>query len=516
MSLLKSVFSVSSLTVLSRITGYIRDLLLAQLIGANAISDAINIAVKIPSFFRRIFAEGAFHVSFLPSYTHTQKNKVFAGMVLSMLLLALGCLTLGIELYYAPLSKWLLTDAHPDTLGYVQQFGPIVFPYIFFISVVTFFGSILNAHGRFSAPAISQSIGNITVILFVSCLSGFTSETGLLFSWGVLLSGIIQTLFMAYSSWKGGYFITPCWPKWTDDIKQFLKKFAPGLLSVSTVQINTIIVPLYLSCRLPVGSLSYLQYADRLYQLPLSIIGIALSSVLLPMLAEKIKAKDQESIDAVFSQALRLAWIVTVPSLILMELCSFPIVITLFGSGKLSVAQLISIANIVKIYALGVPAYIVIKIFTARFFAARDMTTPLIGGIISAIIDVMAALILVDYLQHLALALAACIASWGYAIFLVVRLMQRDGWVLPKSLRVFFLKTTGAGLMSAASVFCVSVATGFYVGPFDALSLWSKIGGVALFVGTCGVTFLAGLWKMGICSPETMDAVVRYFRRKQS
>ena len=412
MSLLKSVFSVSSLTLLGRITGYMRDLMLAHFIGANAISDAINIAIKIPSFFRRIFAEGAFHVSFLPAYAHTQKNKVFAGMVLSMLLLALGCLTLGIELYYGPLSKWLLTNAHPATLGYVQQFGPIVFPYIFFISVVSFFGSILNAHGRFSALAISQAIGNITIILFVSFLSGFTSETGLLFSWGVLLSGVMQTVFIVYSSCKGGYFITPCWPKWTPDIKQFLKKFLPGLLSVSTVQINTIIVPLYLSSRLPVGSLSYLHYADRLYQLPLSIIGIALSSVLLPMLAEKIKNKDQGSTDAVFSQALRFAWMVTVPSLILMSVCSFPIVITLFGSGKLSITQLMSISNIVKIYALGVPAYIVIKIFTARFFASRDMLTPLIGGIVSAVIDVTVASLVVGYLQHLALALGKDYHFW--------------------------------------------------------------------------------------------------------
>jgi putative peptidoglycan lipid II flippase len=516
MSLLKSVFSVSSLTLLGRITGYMRDLMLAHFIGANAISDAINIAIKIPSFFRRIFAEGAFHVSFLPAYAHTQKNKVFAGMVLSMLLLALGCLTLGIELYYGPLSKWLLTNAHPATLGYVQQFGPIVFPYIFFISVVSFFGSILNAHGRFSALAISQAIGNITIILFVSFLSGFTSETGLLFSWGVLLSGVMQTVFIVYSSCKGGYFITPCWPKWTPDIKQFLKKFLPGLLSVSTVQINTIIVPLYLSSRLPVGSLSYLHYADRLYQLPLSIIGIALSSVLLPMLAEKIKNKDQGSTDAVFSQALRFAWMVTVPSLILMSVCSFPIVITLFGSGKLSITQLMSISNIVKIYALGVPAYIVIKIFTARFFASRDMLTPLIGGIVSAVIDVTVASLVVGYLQHLALALAAIIASWGYAIFLVVRLMRRDGWRFPKSLQMFFLKATGAGLISAAAVFFVTLVFRDIFGPFEGFSFWGKIGGVALFICTCGITFLIGLWKMGLCSPETMDILAQYFRRKKS
>jgi putative peptidoglycan lipid II flippase len=207
MSFLRSVFSVSALTVVGRITGYMRDLLMVNLIGANAISDALVIAIKIPSFFRRIFAEGAFHVSFLPAYTHAQKSKVFAGMVLSLLICALGFGVLAIECFYGPLSEMLLTKIHPETLKYAQQFGPVTFPYIFFISIVSFFGSILNAHGRFSALAISQAIGNITVILFVWTLAGWTTQTGLLFSWGILLSGAIQCVFIIWNCWKKGLLI---------------------------------------------------------------------------------------------------------------------------------------------------------------------------------------------------------------------------------------------------------------------------------------------------------------------
>ena len=511
MSFLRSVFSVSSLTILGRVTGYMRDLLLAQLIGANAISDAIHIVIKIPSFFRRIFAEGAFHVSFLPAYTRTQKSSVFAGMVLSLLLTVLACLVLGIELFFAPLSKLILTESRPDTLLYVQKFGPIVFPYIFFISVVSFFGSILNAHNRFSALAISQAIGNTSLILFVWFLSGWTTQTGILFSWGVLLSGIVQTLFILFSCWKKGYLIAPQWPQWTPDIRQFLKRFFPGLLSVSTVQINTLIVPLYLSSRLPVGSLSYLQYADRLNQLPLSIIGIALSTVLLPMLAEKIQTDDQDGANTILSQALRFSWIVTLPFLILMSLCAFPMVTTLFGSSKLTIPQLMDIADTVRVYALGIPAYIVIKIFTARFFAARDMITPLIGGIIAAVIDVILAVLLVDKLNHLALALAASMASWGYAIFLIVRLMMRDGWMVPKSLLGFFLRASGAGILSFLAVLMVRN----FLGPFDQFTLWNKIGCLVLLIGTCGLTFFIGLWIMGVFSPELISTITQNFRRKK-
>jgi peptidoglycan biosynthesis protein MviN/MurJ (putative lipid II flippase) len=144
------------------------------------------------------------------------------------------------------------------------------------------------------------------------------------------------------------------------------------------------------------------------------------------------------------------------------------------------------------------------------------MLTPLIGGIVSAVIDVTVASLVVGYLQHLALALAAIIASWGYAIFLVVRLMRRDGWRFPKSLQMFFLKATGAGLISAAAVFFVTLVFRDIFGPFEGFSFWGKIGGVALFICTCGITFLIGLWKMGLCSPETMDILAQYFRRKKS
>ena len=512
MSFLRSVFSVSSLTIVSRITGYMRDLLLVHLIGANAISDAIVIVIKIPSFFRRIFAEGAFHSSFLPSYTQTQKNKVFAGMILSLLLGVLGCLVLGVELYYAPLSDWLLSDTHPVTLGYVKQFGPIVFPFIFFISVVAFCGSILNAHGRFSALALSQSIGNITVLIFVWTLSGFTTQTGLLFAWGVFISGIIQSLFIIWNCWKNGYLITPCWPRWTPDVKKFLKRFFPGFLTIATTQIHILIVPLFLLSRLPDGSLSYLQYADRLNQLPLSIIGIALSSVLLPMLSEKIKSNDQDGANMIVSQALRFAWIVTLPSMIVLSLCAFPMVITLFSSDKLTTDQLITISNTVNIGALGIPAYIIVKIFTARCFAASDMMTPLMGGVVASVIDVVLAMTLVDYLHHFALALASSMASWGYALFLISRLMVRDGWVFPKELRLFFLRAIAAALFSVVSVLLMIHA----LGSFEGLSLWRKIIQLILLVGTCGITFLLGLWKMGFCSPEMIQTFTHYFRKKKS
>jgi putative peptidoglycan lipid II flippase len=510
MSFLRSVFSVSALTVVGRITGYMRDLLMVNLIGANAISDALVIAIKIPSFFRRIFAEGAFHVSFLPAYTHAQKSKVFAGMVLSLLICALGFGVLAIECFYGPLSEMLLTKIHPETLKYAQQFGPVTFPYIFFISIVSFFGSILNAHGRFSALAISQAIGNITVILFVWTLAGWTTQTGLLFSWGILLSGAIQCVFIIWNCWKKGLLIALQWPQWTPDIKRFLKRFFPGLLSVSAVQINALIVPLYFAGRLPVGSLSYLQYADRLNQLPLSIIGIALSSVLLPMIAEKIKENDGDGANAMLSQALQFAWIVTIPFLILLSCCAHPLVTTLFGNSKLNIAQLGAISDTVMIYALGIPAYIFIKIFNARFFAARDTITPLIGGVVSAVTDVALALIFVSQMGHLAIALAASLSSWLNALFLIYRLIARDRWVFTRSLKIFYAKTALAGLLSAAAV--LLVRTG--IGPFETFVWWVKILYIGVLLGTCGATFILALWQLRIFSWASIQKTILSFGKK--
>jgi len=511
MSFLKSVFSVSALTLVGRFTGYVRDLLMVKFIGANAITDAIVIAIKLPSFFRRIFAEGAFHVSFLPAYTHTQKNKVFAGMVLSLLIGVLGCGVLAIEWFYAPLSEMLLNKNNAVTLSYVQQFGPVVFPYIFFISIVSFFGSILNAHGRFSALAISQAIGNMTVIVFVWTLAGFTTQTGYLFAWGVLLSGIIQCVFILWSCWRKGLLIALQWPQWTPDIKRFLKRFLPGILSVSATQINVIIVPLYFAARLPEGSLSYLQYADRLNQFPLSLIGIALSSVLLPMIAEKIQQNDTEGSKHILSQALRFAWILTLPALILLSCSAFPLITTLFGNSKLSVQQLATIAETVKLYTIGIPAYIIIKIFNARFFAARDMTTPLIGGVIGAVTDVILVLCFIGSMSHLSIALAASLSSWCNAGFLMYRLIVRDRWVFEKSLRLFYAKAALAACFSALAV----VWTSNLLGSFESLGTWSKTGYLFVLISVCLITFMVGLWQARLFSREIFQHIFTYFRKKK-
>ena len=196
MSFLRSVFSVSALSIVGRITGYMRDFLLAHLIGANATSDAISLAIKIPSFFRRIFAEGALNVSFLPAYTHTNKSKIFAGMVLSLLTCTLALLVCVLEWYYVPMVEFFWSGYPSETLGYLKKFGPIIFPYIFFISLASFFGSILNAHSQFFATSISSAMGNISTLVFVLIFCIWTKQYGLVFSWGLLLSGVTQFIFL--------------------------------------------------------------------------------------------------------------------------------------------------------------------------------------------------------------------------------------------------------------------------------------------------------------------------------
>jgi putative peptidoglycan lipid II flippase len=431
-------------------------------------------------------------------------------MVLSLLTGVLGCFVLAAEWYFAELAKMILGEKNPVTLSYVQQFGPIVFPYIFFISVVSFFGSILNAHKRFAALAISQAIGNITVISFVWTLAGWTSQTGLLFAWGVLLSGIVQFGFILTKCWQNGYLIPLHLPRWTPDIKMFLKRFVPGLFSVSISQVNVILVPLCLLKFLPVGSISYLQYADRLNQLPLSIIGIALSSVLLPLITEKIQKNDMQGADLMLSQALRFAWVVALPAIILMSCCAFPLIVTLFGKSKLTLDQINAIAATVRMYALGMPAYIFIKIFNARFFAARDMNSPLLGGIIGAISDICIALFFVGSLHHLALALAASISSWCNALFLLHRLMRRKEFSFSNDIGTFYVKAALSAVFSALVVLGVRML----LGAFIPMSLWHKIGSMAVIVTSCSVSFIFGLWVSGLLSLEKARQIISSFRKQ--
>ena len=494
MNFFRSVFSVGAFTVVSRVTGYCRELLMGHFIGINAVSDALAIAIKLPAFFRRLFAEGAFHVSFLPVFTKSGKDRVFAGMVLSLLVGVVGLLVLVVTGSFETIALFFFKNlaSKPETLAYVVKLGPITFPYIFFISLVSFFGSILNAYGRFSVLALSHAIGNIAIIAYVLLGQVWVGDYGVLFAWGVLVSGVIQLAVIMVACGVRGYLILPKWPHFTPLVKTFLSKFFPGMLGVGVIQMN-ILVGVYLASGLPEGSVSYLYFADRLNQLPLSIVGVSLSSVLLPLLSQQLRNHATQEANRTQNQAMRFASMLMIPASLALIGLAFPFIYLLFGHGKLTFIQLGEIAKTVMAFGLGIPAYIFIKILNTRFFAQGKTTTPLMGSCIGVAIDIALALALIGPLGHLGIALAVSISAWANVLFLVIVLRRSHGWMIPRSLWIFWGKALVAGGgMSLFLFICQKYLPSFY-----SFNIWKQIGLLACVGGGGIVTFFLALIAVG-------------------
>ena len=449
-NLLKSAFSISALTILCRTTGYFRDLLMANFIGVNKVSDALALAIRFPAFFRRVFAEGAFHVSFLPIFTKMLKENgskkseafVFAGTVFTILLVSLSVCVLLIEYFIPSISSVLfskLAVKQPETFALFVKFARITLPYVLFISIASFFGSILNSFGKFNEYAASQIIGNTTVIVFVYLFFNYSKDFGSLFAWAVLVSGAIQLIWIIGACWYQGYLFPLNRPKKNPLLKKFFINIGPGALGVGVAQINTVLAS-YFATHLPEGSVSYLSYADRLNQFPLSIIGASLSSVLLPLIAQNFRKNQISEAYKVQSQSIRLASFITFPVAIFFMVAAPATISVLFGYGKLVAKDISAISQTLIAYGWGIPAYVLIKIFNTTFFAAGDTKTPLIGGIVNLGINIVLSIILMRYFSYMGIALAASFSAWGSVIFLMVCLQSRGLWRFHKHFMKFVLR----------------------------------------------------------------------------
>jgi putative peptidoglycan lipid II flippase len=432
MKLIRSFLSVSGFTILSRITGFIRETLQAHYIGVNIVSDALGIAIKIPSLFRRIFAEGAFNVSFVPMFSGMlakegkQAALEFAQNIFSFLAIALTLLILVIEFFLPdliPLFFRGLTHT-PDRLALTISFSQITFPFLFFISLTAFFSGILNSFERFVAAAASPAAGNLFIIGALIYLSPALHSPGYALAWGILGCGIIQFLWVFVPCEFSKIAVLPKRPKLTPQTRKFFKALLPAALGSSVVQIN-LFLDIMIASYLKVGGISYMSYADRLAQLPLSVIGIALSTVLLPTLSKHIRTKNEESIKTLQTLALESALTLSIPaSISLMFLGPF-LVENLYAHGAFKAADILPTAHTLCALASGLPAYILIKLFSTCFFSSGDTRTPMIVGTGSVILNVTLNLLLINSLEYVGLAMATSVSAWVQAAILGILLKKK-------------------------------------------------------------------------------------------
>ncbi|MFB6421998.1 MAG: murein biosynthesis integral membrane protein MurJ [Candidatus Malihini olakiniferum] len=457
MNLLKSLVAVSSITILSRILGFIRDAIAARVFGAGIATDAFFVAFKLPNLLRRIFSEGAFSQAFVPILAEykSQKGKdatrTFLSYVSGMLTLVLALVSIS-GIIAAPFVVMVTAPgfiATPDRFVLTSTLLRITFPYILMISLTSMVGSVLNIWNHFSVPASAPAFLNISMISFTLFATNYFNPHVLALAWAVLVGGVLQLVYQLPCLSKIGMLVLPRF-KWRHSgVWRVMKLMTPAILGVSVSQISLIINTI-LASFLNEGTLSWMYYADRLIEFPSGVLGAALGTILLPSLAKSVASDDQEAYSHLIDWGLRLCFLLALPSAVALGILSKPLIVTLFQYGKFSALDTLMTQRALIAYVIGLMGIIVVKVLISGFYSRQDIKTPLKIAIITLAMTQMMNLMFISPLQHAGLALSIGLASYLNAGLLYWQLRKqqlfqpRSGWGL------FLFKLTIAILIMSA------------------------------------------------------------------
>ncbi|MFD1330674.1 murein biosynthesis integral membrane protein MurJ [Methylopila musalis] len=457
----RKVASVSGLTLVSRLFGFVRDVMMAALLGAGPLADAFMVAFRLPNHFRAIFAEGAFNAAFVPRYTKalTQDGegaaRAFADDVLSITVVTHLAL-LGFALAATPLVVAALAPgftAEPDQLDLTTTLTRVTFPYLLFISVMTLVTGMLNAHDRFAVAASTPILLNLCMIAALVASDLFPTPAHAL-AVGVLVSGVAQLALVLAELKRAGLGLSLKAPRITERVKSFLTGFGPAVLGSAGVQI-AMFADTILASFLPTGSVSYLYYADRLYQLPLAVVGIAIGTVLLPELSRRLAKNDQGGARDRLNRALEGAWGLTLPFVALFAAAAAPTVAALFGRGAFDAQAVAGSAAALQAYALGLPAIVALRCVTPAFHASGDTATPVKALAIATLVNLGLKLALIGPWAHAGLAFATSIGAWVNFAILLGLLARREGFAAD---RRFVVNVVGLTVATIAAIGVIALA----------------------------------------------------------
>jgi putative peptidoglycan lipid II flippase len=438
-TLFRSSAIVGVMTMISRFLGLARDVVVANFFGASAGADAFFVAFKIPNFFRRLFAEGAFSQAFIPvladykAQSDLQGVKYLLGSVAGVLgfVLFVFCLlaVLGAPWVTALFAPGFLDE--PEKYELAAQMLRITFPYLFLISLTAFAGAVLNSYQNFAVPAFTPVLLNLSLIGAALFLSPMMSMPVVALAWGVLIAGCVQFLFQLPFLLKLGLLPRPNLDYSHEGVKRIGKLMLPAMFGVSVSQIN-LLLDTILASLLQTGSVSWLYYSDRLVELPLGIFGIAIATVILPALSARHTEKSKEAFSGTLDWALRAVLLIGMPAALALIVLAEPLITVLFHYGALEDYDVLQSALSLKAYASGLLAFMFIKVLAPGFFARQDMKTPVKIGIYAMVANMVLNLILIWPLQHAGLALATSLSSWCNALMLLW-LLRREGVFVPEA-----------------------------------------------------------------------------------
>ncbi|MFY7698532.1 MAG: murein biosynthesis integral membrane protein MurJ [Legionella sp.] len=500
-SLLRSTTLVAVMTFVSRMMGFVRDMVIAHLFGANAGMDAFIIAFKIPNFMRRLFAEGAFSQAFVPVLAEYQKTRsmdevrLFLAKIAGSLSAVLSLVTV-VGVVAAPAIVYVFAPGFSEADGrslLAAEMLRLTFPYLMLISLTAMAGAVLNTYGYFGVPAFTPVLLNICLIVAAAIASPHFSQPIVALAWGVMLAGIAQLLFQVPFLYKHRLLMKPQLSFADSGVKRVLTLMIPALFGVSIAQLNLLVDSIFASL-LQVGSVSWLFYTDRLTDFPLGVFGVAIATVILPHLSRRYAEKNNLSFSKALDWALRLLLLVGIPSGLGLALFASPLIASCFAYGHFNVVDVLQTEKSLFMLALGVPAFMMVKVLASAFYAGQNIKTPVKVGMFAMFINTGLCALLIGPLAHAGLTLASTLAGYINCGMLAYLLISRNIYNPQPKWGLFLLQLFVANLAMSIYLLCVVGDINYWLSQ----TVGYRLGILLFHVVMAIVIYMVTLYLMGI------------------
>jgi putative peptidoglycan lipid II flippase len=510
MNLLKATGTIGGLTLVSRVAGFAREMLMSRVMGASWQADAFFVAFRLPNTFRRLFGEGAFSAGFVPLYSQRLHGKGgnddardFSEQVLAVFVPTLVLFTIVFEIIM-PLFVAAISGYHGDKLGLATFLTRITFPYLILISLVSLFSGILNSLAKFTAAAFAPALLNLAMLSALIFVPVGGRTTAIALAIAVTLGGILQLGLLIAACARAGIVLKLRRPRMTPGVRQFVRVVIPATLGAGVYQISAFIDTFFLT-RIGTGAMSYFNYADRLNQLPLGVIGAALGTAILPQVSRHVGAGEADKAARVQGQAMELAMLLCIPAALALAASAGPLISALFEGGRFNATDASITAMTLAIIVLGLPAYVLVKVLTPGFYSRQDTATPVKTAVVVLVANIVLNFVLIPPFGIAGLASAIAICSWLNCIILYVILHRRghfriEGWLASRIVR----QLIAGALMVVALIGIRMGFAGWFAG-----SVGHRMAGVLAIVGGGMMVYFPLVWFLGGTDKDELRSLLR-------
>jgi putative peptidoglycan lipid II flippase len=462
MNLIKTVATVGGWTLVYRISSFIRDIAQATYLGAGMFADAFSLSFKLANVLRKLFAEGAFNASFLPIFSNTLNDKgkkeaeKLGSQIFTWLVMIVSFLMLLLIIFFRPIIGAYAggIDQTTEKFAHLVVIGRIDSTYIAASFFAALFGGVLNTLNRFAMPAAAQLVLNIGVIAALLIGALWFPSAAYTMAWSVFFAGIVQVGILWINVKRCGYHIGFDFSPVVDGVKTFFKKLISGAIGAGFWQLN-IVIDFSILTLLPTGAVSYFYYTDHVSQFPIGILGIAFSTALLPPITKAIHRKDMLSAEKQMNLGLLFAFVFILPATVILTLLCQEVTGAIYGHGNFTPEHVAAAAPALAAFALGLPTYMAVKVLSTVFFANKDTRTPLVGGMISIVSNILFSILLVPLMKHTGVALATTASAWCNCIYLMISLKKLGSVKITKETKVEVFKQCIASLIMGVALYFI-------------------------------------------------------------